>query len=94
VEALKFTTEFFRGAGFSVTDSQANFVWVNLNRPAKEFREACEKQGILVGRDFPPLEKTHCRISVGTMDEMRRAAAVFRSVLGVTTTTAQRRQGA
>jgi histidinol-phosphate aminotransferase len=94
VEALKFTTEFFRGAGFSVTDSQANFVWVNLNRPAKEFREACEKQGILVGRDFPPLEKTHCRISVGTMDEMRRAVAVFRSVLGVTTTTAQRRQGA
>jgi histidinol-phosphate aminotransferase len=94
VEALKFTSDFFRQSGFPVTDSQANFVWVNLNRPAKEFREACEKQGILVARDFPPFEKTHCRISVGTMDEMRRAVAVFRSVLGVTTTTAQRRQGA
>ena len=94
VEALKFTSDFFRQAGFSLTDSQANFVWVNLNRPAKEFREACEKQGILVGREFPPFEKTHCRISIGTMDEMRRAVAVFRSVLGLSTTTAQRRQGA
>lgn len=93
-EALKFTNDFFRQAGFALTDSQANFVWVNLNRPAKEFREGCEKQGILVGRDFPPFEKTHCRISIGTMDEMRRAIAVFRSVLGLTTTTAERRQGA
>ena len=93
-EALKLTTDFFRQSGFPVTDSEANFVWVNLNRPAKEFREACEKQGILVGRDFPPFEKTHCRISVGTMDEMRRAVAVFRSVLGLSTTTAERRQGA
>jgi len=93
-EALKFTSEFFRQAGFSLTDSQANFVWVTLNRPAKEFRDSCEKQGILVGRDFPPFEKTHCRISIGTMDEMRRAVAVFRSVLGLSTTTAERRQGA
>ena len=91
-EALKFTMDFFRSAGLSMTDSQANFIWVNLNRPAKEFREACEKQGILVGRDFPPFEKTHCRISIGTMDEMRRAVDVFRSVLRVTTTTAQSRR--
>ena len=26
-----------------------------------------------MGRDFPPYEKTHCRISIGTMDEMQRA---------------------
>jgi histidinol-phosphate aminotransferase len=93
-EALKFASEFFRQAGFAITDSHANFVWVTLNRPAKEFRESCEKQGILVGRDFPPFDKTHCRISIGTMDEMRRAIGVFRSVLGLTTTTAERRQGA
>lgn len=89
-EALKFATEFFRGAGMKPTESQANFVWVDLGRPAKEFREACEKQGILVGRDFPPFEKTHCRISIGTLDEMRKAVGVFRSVLGLTTTSAAR----
>jgi histidinol-phosphate/aromatic aminotransferase/cobyric acid decarboxylase-like protein len=35
----------------------------------------------MVGRDFPPMENTHARVSIGTMDEMRRAAEVFRQVL-------------
>jgi histidinol-phosphate aminotransferase len=87
-EVLKFTTDFFRAAGFKTSDSQANFIWVNLGRPAKEFGDACAKQGVLVGRAFPPLEKTHSRISLGTMDEMQRAVGVFRSVLGLTTPTA------
>ena len=87
-EALKFTTDFFRAAGFKTSDSQANFIWVNLGRPAREFGDACEKQGIQVGRPFPPFEKTHSRISIGTMEEMQRAVGVFRSVLGLTTPTA------
>jgi histidinol-phosphate aminotransferase len=86
-EVLKFTSEFFRTAGMKLTDSQANFIWVDLGRPVQEFRQACEKQGVLVGRPFPPFDKTHCRISIGTMDEMQRALGVFRSVLGLTTTT-------
>jgi histidinol-phosphate aminotransferase len=70
-----------------LSDSQANFIWVDIGRPLEQFRDACEKQGILVGRPFPPFEKSHCRISIGTMDEMQRALGVFRSVLGLTTTT-------
>jgi histidinol-phosphate/aromatic aminotransferase/cobyric acid decarboxylase-like protein len=35
----------------------------------------------MVGRDFPPMEKTHARISIGTIGEMRRAAEVFKQVL-------------
>lgn len=89
-EVRTFATGFFRSAGFDVTDSQTNFVWVNLGRPAKAFREACAEQGILVGRDFPPAEKTHCRISIGTMDEMKRAVAVFRSVLHLTSSSVSR----
>ena len=89
-DVRKFTTDFFRTAGLPTTDSQANFVWVDLRQPAKPFREACQKQGILVGRDFPPFEKTHCRISIGTMDEMKRAFGVFRSVLGLTTSSVSR----
>ena len=34
-----------------------------------------------VGRDFPPFENSHCRISIGTMDEMKKAVEVFREVL-------------
>jgi histidinol-phosphate aminotransferase len=79
--AKKFTVDFFTSAGYSTTDSQTNFIFVNLRRPAKGFREACSKQGIAVGRDFPPMEKTHCRISIGSMDEMEKAVDVFKSVL-------------
>jgi histidinol-phosphate/aromatic aminotransferase/cobyric acid decarboxylase-like protein len=63
---------------------------VHTGRPADEFRDACAKQGIMVGRPFPPLEKTHARISLGTMDEMKKATAVFRNVFRPVTTTAGR----
>jgi len=63
-------------------------MFVNIGRPVKEFREACAKQKVKVARDFPPFEKTHCRISYGTMDEMKRAVAVFGEVLGKKTTAA------
>ena len=41
-----------------------------------------------IPRDFPPMEKTHCRISIGTMEEMRRACDVFAEVLDVAATDA------
>ena len=47
------------------------------------FRDACRKQDVVVGRDFPPFEKSHVRISIGTIDEMKRAVGVFGQVLGV-----------
>jgi histidinol-phosphate aminotransferase len=85
-----FTISSFKQMGFEVADSQTNFVFVNIRRPAKEFREACAKEGVLVGRDFPPLEKTHARISIGTWEEMHTAMDVFRKVLGATPTSAVR----
>lgn len=80
-----FTTKAFADMGHAATDSQTNFIFVDLKAPAAPFRDACREQGVLVGRDFPPYEKTHCRISMGTMDEMERAVQVFRKVLGSTT---------
>ena len=79
--AKEVTEQFFRDAGFEFTDSQANFLFVNLGFPAKEFRDACAAKGVIVGRDFPPYEKTHCRISIGTMTEMQRSCEVFAEVL-------------
>ena len=76
-----FTTKALDEFGCKAADSQANFLFVDVGRPTKEFREACAKQGVVVGRDFPPFEKTHARISIGTMDEMQKSAAVFRNVL-------------
>jgi histidinol-phosphate aminotransferase len=82
-EARQYTIDWFSRAGFTGTDSQTNFVFIDIKRPAKGFRDACREQGVLVARDFPPLEKSHVRISIGTLDEMKRAAEVFGRVLGV-----------
>ena len=83
-----FTVKALTALGCQPTESQANFLFVDVHRPAKEFREACAKSGILVGRDFPPFEKTHARISIGTMEDMQKATEVFRYVLRSATSTA------
>ncbi len=79
--AREFTQKWFRDHGYVPTDSQTNFMFVDIKQPAKGFRDACAKEGILVGRDFPPYEKSHCRISVGTMEEMQKAVKVFEKAL-------------
>lgn len=79
-EARAFTAKWFADAGYTVVPSQTNFILVDVRRDTREFREACLRRGVAVGRPFPPL-LTHSRISIGTMDEMRRAVDVFRQVL-------------
>lgn len=76
-----FTEGVLEDLGCKCTASQGNFIFVDVHRPAQAFRDACAKHGVMVGRDFPPFEKTHARISIGTMNEMTKAADVFRTVL-------------
>jgi histidinol-phosphate aminotransferase len=80
-EVRDFTMKWFADRRMKPTDSQANFMFVNIGRPVKEFRDACRARGVLVARDFPPFEKSHCRISFGTMEEMQKAVAVFGEVI-------------
>lgn len=80
-EARAFTQKWFTDRGYQATDSQTNFMFINIKRPAKDFRAACLADGVLVARDFPPYEKTHCRISVGTLAEMQKAVQVFEKAL-------------
>jgi histidinol-phosphate aminotransferase len=86
LDVRNFTQKALEDLGCKCTDSHGNFLFAEIKRPAKDFREACAKQGVAVGRDFPPFEKTHARISIGTMEEMRKAVEVFRSVLKPVTT--------
>src|SRR5829696_3738778 len=81
-----FTIKALQDLGAKPADSQGNFLFVDVGRSAKDFRDACAKSGVMVGRDFPPFEKSHCRISIGTMDEMKKATEVFRAVLKPTPT--------
>jgi len=85
-----FTIKALADLGFHSADSQTNFIFTDIGKTmtAAAFRDACAKQGVLVGRDFPPLEKQWARISLGTMEEMQKATTVFKSVLRSTSTAA------
>ena len=83
-----FTVNAFKEMGYTGSTSNTNFVFVNIGRPAAAFRDACAKRNVFVARDFPPMEKTHARITIGTMDEMRKAVEVFREVLSARANTA------
>ncbi len=80
-EVRAMTVKVFEELGCKATASNTNFIFVDVGRPAAEFRNACANQWVNVGRDFPPFEHTYARISIGTMAEMRRATDVFREVL-------------
>jgi|GEM_PF-3215399 len=53
---------------------------VDIKRDVKAFRAECLKQGVSLGRPFPPLT-THLRVTIGTMAEMHRALDVIHQVL-------------
>ena len=85
---IDFTMKWFAERGMKPTVSQANFMFVNIGTPARAFRDACRAKGVIVARDFPPFEKTHARISLGTMEEMTKAVQVFGEVLAKKSTAA------
>ena len=81
-------SKWFTDRGLKPTDAQANFMFVNVGTPARAFRDACRAKGVIVARDFPPFEKTHARITLGTMEEMTKAVQVFGEVLAKKSTAA------
>jgi histidinol-phosphate aminotransferase len=79
-EARAFTRRFFENAGYHVHAAEANFFMVDVRRDAKAFKMECVKHNVAIGRAFPALP-THARVSIGTMPEMTKAVAVFRTVM-------------
>ncbi len=75
-----FTTKWFADRGYTATDSQANFIFVDVKRANSAFQAACLKEGVRTGRNFPPYTN-YSRITIGTMDEMQKAVKMFERVL-------------
>ena len=66
--------------GLAVVPSQANFVLVDVARPASAVYEAMLTHGVIV-RAIPPLPSM-LRISLGTRHENQRCLAALQAVLG------------
>jgi histidinol-phosphate aminotransferase len=79
-EARALTRKFFESAGYTVHAAEANFMMVDIRRDAKAFKLECVKHKVAIGRPFPAVP-TYARVSVGTMPEMQKAIAVFKTVL-------------
>ena len=45
---------------------------VDVKRESSVYQQLCREAGVAIARPFPPLT-TYARITIGTMDEMRRA---------------------
>ena len=82
-----FTVKVFADMGYTSTDAQCNFIYIDTGktRNAAAFRDACAGKGVMVGRDFPPREKTRGGISAGRTDELEKAADACRGVHKQTT---------
>jgi histidinol-phosphate aminotransferase len=79
-DARAFTARTFKDAGYEPVASEANFLMVNVRRDIRAFQAACHERGVGVARPFPPLT-TYARVTIGTIEEMKRAATVFQEVL-------------
>ncbi|PYR91156.1 MAG: hypothetical protein DMF84_17775 [Acidobacteria bacterium] len=79
-EVRQFTIDAIRKLGYEVGESHTNFVMVDLRRDVQPVIDACAKQDLLIGRLFPPLTRM-ARISIGTLDEMKRGLDVLDGVL-------------
>ena len=61
--AKRIVTNFLDQKGIQYLDSQSNFIFFHIGRPISEFQPAMEKNGVIVGRPFPPYTDW-CRLSM------------------------------
>ncbi len=59
--------------------SACNFVFFHAGRPISEVQAAYRKEGLLVGRPFPPLTDW-CRVSMGTVEQVEKLCEATRRI--------------
>ena len=82
VEAREWTKAELRRLGFAVTDSLANFLFVNSpDVGGAEYQRALRERGILIRHFSVPRIENWCRITVGTMPQMRELVRATEEIL-------------
>ena len=92
-EVRTFTMKAFADMGFSSTDSQSSFIFVNIKRPAAPFREACAAQrGAGRTRFSAVRHRPTAAFRSAPWPKCRRAVGVFRKVLGADPASAREKE--
>lgn len=66
--------------GFAFIPSSANFMMIDLRRPAAPVIRELRQHNVEVGREFPALPH-HLRVTIGTADQMQAFLAAFGQVV-------------
>jgi len=72
-----FVTSELASRGYRTLPSEANFIMIEMREDVKPLIAQFREQGVRVGRLFPPMPQ-HLRVTIGTMDEMKRFVDVFK----------------
>jgi histidinol-phosphate/aromatic aminotransferase/cobyric acid decarboxylase-like protein len=62
--------------GYRTLPSEANFIMIDMREDVKPLIAKFREQGVRVGRLFPPMPQ-HLRVTIGTIDEMKRFLEAF-----------------
>lgn len=79
-EAKQFIYSTLDDMGLEYIPSHTNFVFFKTGRPIEGVMEDMKKENVLVGRPFPPM-LDWCRISTGTMEEMKLFTSALKKVM-------------
>src|SRR5207247_5494758 len=79
-EARDYLCGELRAMGLKFIPSAANFVTIDLGRPAKPLIEELKKRRVIVGRLFPSIP-SHLRVTLGTIEEMKLFVREFKGVV-------------
>jgi len=80
-ESLAVTTAALAELRRPCVPSSANFVFFDTGAPVGDFLAAMRQRGFALGRPFPPYGNW-CRVSMGTVEQMRLFAAALRGHFG------------
>ena len=78
-ETRKFVVAKLEVMGYQHIPSQANFMMIDMKRPARPMIEALSQRGVQVGRPFPTLPN-HLRVTIGKQAEMEMFLSAFEQV--------------
>lgn len=68
-----------KAMGYDYIPSYTNFVIFPIEMNGKEFLKKMSEKGIAV-RSFDILNKPWCRVSIGTMDEIRQFVSTLKGI--------------
>jgi histidinol-phosphate aminotransferase len=76
---MKMMTDTLDELKLDYVPSACNFIFFHSGRPISEVNAAYRKEGILVGRPFPPMDDW-CRVSMGTVEQIEKLCEATRRI--------------